>query len=473
VTARFFYNLSPDTFSPANLDLPPGGYLLAPNNATPQLTELARRVRTEGLGLVADNGNFTLIGQVRGALSEASDALHERADAVEEQLGRSLRPGELPDRLQADYFELSVRARELARRLAGNGETSLDGQLALDPTHLIGVEDITAACWLALDLERAYTGRRRRDWRRMNTTVARRAVRRINQLPSHLASHYYPVASAESYNTARDAGRVFADHGLTRIAMGFGAYMADANYTDHVFIGRRRIDFPGRLPNRYTRTVLAARGFWDGYRSTASQAPRAFHFLGLGAPIMLPLVTLASGGGTALSFDATSPIKDALRDGVLYVTEPAYLKIRIRKSAGWLASDSRRTWDCPCPFCTTFAEHFPFAYTLGHAWRDAHPDQDVTAADLRPGGALYDAYPLFSEPPSGPRRDAVDHARIGHNHWALEQILAAIRGSIDSGTLQAHVATVVADYVPTTSPPFAEAVGHGLRFATAELGGTP
>ena len=121
-------------------------------------------------------------------------------------------------------------------------------------------------------------------------------------------------------------------------------------------------------------------------------------------------------------------------------------------------------------FCTTFTKRFPFAYSLGHAWRHAHPDQDVTAADLRPDGALYDAYPLFSEPPSGPRRDAVDHARIGHNHWALEQILSAIRASADSGTLQAHVAAVVAAYVPTTSRPFAEAVTHGLRFATDELG---
>ncbi|WEV77567.1 hypothetical protein O9K63_13345 [Janibacter cremeus] len=470
MSARFFFNLSPDTFTPANVDLPPGGYLLAPNNATPQLAELARQVRSEGLDLMADNGNFTLIGQVRAALSQESDALDERADAVETLLGRSLRPGELPERLQADYFDLSVRAHQLARTLAGTGEASLAGQLALDPTQVIGVEDITAACWLALDLERTYTGRRRRDWRRMNTTVARRAVDRITTLPNDLASHYYPVASAESYNTAHDAGAVFAEHGLTRISMGFGAYMADANYTDHVIIGRRRIDFAGRLPNRYTRTVLAARGFWDGYRSRAGHAPRAFHFLGLGAPIMLPLVALASGGGTALSFDATSPIKDAVRDGVLYVTTPAYLKIRIRKSAGWLASDPDRVWDCPCPFCTTFTKRFPFTYSLGHAWRHAHPDQDVTAADLRPDGALYDAYPLFSEPPSGPRRDAVDHARIGHNHWALEQILSAIRASADAGTLHAHVAAVVAAYVPTTSRPFAEAVTHGLRFATDELG---
>lgn len=113
---------------------------------------------------------------------------------------------------------------------------SLLGQLGLDPTHLIGVEDITAACWLALDLERSYTGRRRSDWARMNRTTP--AVHRPPSTPPRLRDAYYPVASAESYNTAFDAGRVFAAHQLHHVSMGFGAYMADNNSTDYVDIGR-------------------------------------------------------------------------------------------------------------------------------------------------------------------------------------------------------------------------------------------
>ncbi len=460
------YNLSPDTFTPAVVaGTDPFGYLLAPNNATPQLVDLAAQVRAAGLPLLADNGNFTLIGQVRAALRSEATALRDRLADVEAELDRSVRPGELPEELRRDYFDLSVRARDLARDRAGDGEERLPEQLALDPTHLIGAEDITPACWLALDLERTYTGRRRRDWARMNTTIAARAAARLAQLPTSLRDHYYPVASAESYSTAYDAGRIFATHQLPCVSMGFGAYMADANFTDHAYLGRHRIDFGGRLPNRYTRTVLAARGFFHGYTTTAGHPPRAFHFLGLGAPIMLPLVALAAAGPTHLTFDATSPIKDALRDGVLYVTTPAYLKIRIRRSAAWLAADPTREWDCPCPFCTTFTTTFPFDYPTGHAWRTTHPDRDPTAADLREGGDLYDAYPLFSEPPSGPRRDAVDHARIGHNHWALEQILHAIGHASTTSHLTDHVTTVVANYTPTTTAPFAHAVTHGLNFA--------
>lgn len=463
---RFVYNLSPDTFTEANLTgNKPFGYLLAPNNATPQLSGLAAQVRARGLVLLADNGNFALIGQVAAALRPQSRLLRGRVDAVEQALGRSVRPGELPDDLIRACFDVSVRARDLARQLAGSGESSLGGQLALDPTHLIGVEDITAACWLALDLERAYTGRRRRDWARLNAGVARRAAQRVPRLPPPLRDTYYPVASAESYDTAFDAGRIFAEHDLPRAAMGFGAFMADANYTDHTYIGRSRVDFDGRLPNRYTRTVLAARGFYDGYQASAGRPPKGFHFLGLGAPIMLPLVTLAARPGTGLTFDATSPIKDALRDGVLYVTTPAYLKIRIRKSAAWIAADPTRSWDCPCPFCQAFTHDFPFDYPAGNAWHAADPDRAATAADLREGGGLYDAYPLFSEPPPGDRRDAVDHTRVGHNHWALEQILGKARAATKADRLEEHVRGVVRDYAPTTTAPFAQAVRLGLRFS--------
>ncbi|MBD8868178.1 hypothetical protein [Nocardioides donggukensis] len=465
--ARFVYNLSPDTFTEETLAAThPFGYLLAPNNATPQLAGLAAQVRGRGLPLMADNGNFALIGQVASALRGRATIMRARLREVEDRLGRSVRPGDLPDDLTRDYLALSVAAREEARRLAGDGERGLPDQLGLDPTILIGVEDITPACWLALDLERAYTGRRRRDWARLNAGTARRAAARLPDLPAGLRESYYPVASAESYDTAVDAGRIFGEHGLSRVAAGFGAYMADGNYTDHVRVAGRRIDFGGRLPNRYTRTVLAARGLHHGYRAATGRPMAGLHHLGLGAPIMLPLVALAADPTTELTFDATSPIKDALRDGVLYVTTPSYLKIRLRRSAAWLGADPTRRWDCPCPFCRAFVLRFPFDYAAGHAFHLAHPDHEPDAADLRPGGGLFEAYPLFSEPPGGERRDAVDHARVGHNHWALEQVLAGIRDAATAGELEAHVRRVVADYTPTTSAPFARAVEQGLAFAT-------
>jgi hypothetical protein len=222
-------------------------------------------------------------------------------------------------------------------------------QRAVSPTRLIGAEDISMAIWLALDIEPAYVGFPRRSYRRLNEAVARTAVREIEELSGAGAAGYYAVASAVDYNTAYDAGRVFADAGLTHAAIGFGAYMADDHSSDYVIVGRRRVDFGARMPNRYLRTALVARGFWDGFRTSSTAAPHGFHFLGLGAPIMLGLVALAGWGTELLSFDATSPIRDAV-EGTLYVSAPAPLKLRTRRIAKQLASGEREEWDCPCPF---------------------------------------------------------------------------------------------------------------------------
>jgi hypothetical protein len=284
-----------------------------------------------------------------------------------------------------------------------------------------------------------------------------------------LAAGYYAVASAMSYNTAHDAGRAFADAGIRCVAMGFGAYMADDNSTGYITIGRREISFPGRLPTRYTRTAAVTKGFFDGYRAQGRKAPKAFHFLGLGAPIMFPIVTLCAKATDALTFDAMSPIKDATQGGTLYVTKPAYLKVRTRKVAFRLASDPERTWDCPCPFCGAIRTAHPFDYALGNRWFRREAGRDVLVEDLRPGGALFDAYPLLSEPSPGPLRDDVDAARIGHNHWAVENVLRSLRRAASGGRLAAQVERVVDTYASQTTPPFAAAIGLGLRIALDDL----
>ena len=223
------------------------------------------------------------------------------------------------------------------------------------------------ASWLSLNIERAYTNTSRRNYRAINHKVANRAAMLLRDIPLALRHRYYPVASAVSFNTAVDAGREFAKAGIRNISMGFGAYMADNNFIDHIIVGRRRLDLGSNLPARYIRTVAVAKGFWQGYEELG-KPPIRFHFLGLGAPIMLPLIALNSHRTPELSFDATSPIKDATRGGTLYVEKPAPLKVRIRKVAYRIAKNEDAMWDCPCPFCVEFIKQHPFNYQLGRQW---------------------------------------------------------------------------------------------------------
>ena len=105
---------------------------------------------------------------------------------------------------------------------------------------------------------------------------------------------YLPVASAQDYDSAYDAGREFAAAGLTAAALGFGAFMNDDTTTRQIKIrGRtRRVD--PAMPTRYLGTALVARGFWDGWHAERNDAPERFHFLGLGAPIMIAITTCAA-----------------------------------------------------------------------------------------------------------------------------------------------------------------------------------
>ena len=255
--------------------------------------------------------------------------------------------------------------------------------------------------------------------------------------------------------------------------MGFGAYMADDHFSDHVVVGRRRLDLPGRLPMRYLRTALVARGFWSGYKDVTGRPPLAFHFLGLGAPIVLGLVALCAHGTPLLTFDATSPVKDAA-EGTLYVSKPAPLKIRTRRLALQLASGERREWACPCPFCGPFAESHPFDLDAATAWFAAHPGVEPSSDDLRPGGALFKALPLMSEPAAGGLRTSVTAARVGHNHW----VLARVTDELDANCrrrelLRAHLEQVVESYERhTNSPPHSAAVrfAYDVAAGTLDLG---
>jgi hypothetical protein len=136
-----------------------------------------------------------------------------------------------------------------------------------------------------------------------------------------------------------------------------------------------------------------------------------------------------------------------------------------------LASGQRAEWNCPCPFCGRFAAEQPFDYTAGHAWFADNSDHEPEPADMQPGGRLFDAYPLLSEPAPGGRRTAVNFSRMGHNHWALTRIMGGLNAS--SGhrdRMVAHVEGVIERYErATNSPRFAAAVRFSLALAAGDL----
>jgi hypothetical protein len=436
--------------------LRPRGYLAPPAYLTNDLRAKAGRLRAEQHELVADNGLFDDVGRLAKAFGRQSEAIETALEARSEALGRPIRGTDLDVRTQRAIATLARNAGEATAGI--DAEAGLAGQMAISPTAVIGVEDITAALWLRLGLDGRVLGDRRAELRRRNRSVARRAAE-VVQSGAANGARYHAVASAVDYDSAFDAGREFAAAGLTEAAMGFGAYMANDYSVDSAKIGGRIRTLPAGMPLRYVGTALAARGFWDGWRAEGRPGPKAFHFLGLGHPIMIAVAALAARRTTLLTFDATSPILDAAQ-AFVYVSKPAYLKIRTWRAAQRLASDASERWRCPCGFCRAFCVTYPFDYDAGAAWFAGRTK--VEPKDLVGRGGLSKAYPLLSTP-TGDRRQAVEFARVGHNHWALEQITHDLREhSRTRSQLESFVDSVVTDYEASTESDW---FGRAVRFS--------
>ena len=360
-----------------------GGYLFPPDRPTAAVVAALSTHRRRFV--LADNGAFNEIGRLARTASAITGP--DRWDQILDAL-----------RTAADGIDSVAQ---------------LTVQLSVAPDAIIGAEDITLAVWLRAGVDEARLRVRRREVARRNVRVASRGAALQQQLaPAEVLT----VASAHDYDTANDAGRAFAEAGIRGAAIGFGAFMADDRWAATAKVAGRSRSLGRSLPFRYPRTALVSRGFFDGWNQTGLPAPERFHFLGLGAPIMLPIAALPAMACAAVSFDATSPIKDAV-EGTLSVTRPAALKVRTWKVAEAIARGDRTGWSCPCRFCKTFTAAHPFHLDAIRSARSASA-RPFVSADLRPGASLGSAAPLFRIGTDVLAREA-EQARIGHNHWVL------------------------------------------------------
>ena len=310
--AEFAINARPETVAIGfRKTLKSWGYLVPPSALTKTLQKSIESLAKMDVPLIVDNGLFDDITRISNQFASRVSGAKADLAAEESRLRRTPVWRDLKKSISRERLELASLLAEEAQSAEG---MDLVSQLALATHGVIGAEDIAAALWLRAGLDSPSMPITRQELRRRNQAVAKDASKIINGLPRKARPRYLPVASALDYNTAFDAGRTFAHAGLRGGAMGFGAFMADNSFTDRIVLNRRTHLLSRALPMRYLRTALVARGFWDGWRDATGQAPRQFHFLGLGAPIMIPLVALAAQRGTqVLTFDATSPIRDAVR----------------------------------------------------------------------------------------------------------------------------------------------------------------
>ncbi len=394
----------------------PDAYLLSTHRITSAALAHAHALRDEGVPLIADNGSKALIDQVLDVFGQPADGIWDRVRDIRRAVGRTPRGQDVPDELRQGASALAHDVVDFATELSEqvDPEALLDAQLSMRPTSIIAQEDFAVACLLALNLERETTGWRIASFERRNIRSLG-LWERVADNPRVKDLTVYAVLSGADYNTAHAAGRLAADAGVQDVAVGCAAFMLDRTAVDFYTLGTANFRLTQPSLRRYVRFTQVIAGIRDGF--AARRRPlRSLHTLGLGAPVMFPVLAAAATAAVQLSTDATSPIHDAVRGGELYDPEAHGARVPMHRIVARVLKG--QAWPFVCPFCQHFRdEHGHDPRTAIAIWEQTgQPDPDSVFLDNPDLGA---ALPLFAgTDPDGLAR----RTHVAHNHWVLGEL---------------------------------------------------
>ncbi|PJB71419.1 MAG: hypothetical protein CO093_05070 [Alphaproteobacteria bacterium CG_4_9_14_3_um_filter_47_13] len=468
---RFIHNLNDHSFSARQQGfVTAAGYLLSVHRYSPKFVEFAQTLNQDYDELImADNGFFERIRLLIRHFSAESAALLEQVSALETTLGRRCRPGDMPQDIQTNYRILAKKVRDEVYKTEQSHELDFSAVLAeqalIQPDRQVCPEDILLASLVGLNIEPEYCALPRSFYRYRNERSARFCTFAKEGAWGATTGSIMAVASAADFNSAFDAGREMALAGHEHFAIGTGAYMADHHYTDHYRQHKKTVILERSVPRRYLRTILTTLGLVQGYKEVAGKPPAHIHLLGLGTPIIMLMTAWIGRDTQEISFDATSPIKDAV-EGTIYVTDPSYLKFKTRKLAEFYAQNPADNWQCDCLYCQSYSKKYPMNSAKAAQWWEKNQPASLGREHLEDNTALAEALPLFAEPRNSPFLADISDWRMGHNHMMLERSMAAFNecGSAkDFKTLAEHK---ISAYINRSLPHYAYAIQHAWEMAS-------
>ncbi|PRQ05042.1 hypothetical protein [Enhygromyxa salina] len=300
-------------------------YLLSADY-TRGLADLAGLVRTEGRVLIADNGNMDVFRGIGKEFAADAAKLDNDRRAWETANGRYARPQDLP-------VELSSRFRTLAQAMAVRSESittdafardAVRRQVSIDPSLLVGMEDLTVGTMGGLNLEPEYVDLPASFFEERAQRAVTFTRRTIDGEFGEVDGKVLAGLHALDYDSAVLAGRVAAEAGLDGITVGLFGALTDRNYVDYRVEDGQVIELAATVPRPYLRVIEISAGVLEGFRRVGRPRP-AFHALGVGTPILLPLLSLLGQGENYFATDSTAPIVDGWSSPTisLYVLDEA------------------------------------------------------------------------------------------------------------------------------------------------------
>lgn len=328
------------------------------------------------------------------------------------------------------------RFRVLAQKLATRSEAittdafvhgAVGRQSSIHPSMLVGMEDLTLGTMGALNIEPEYAAL-------PDSFFEERALRAVTFAQRTIKGDFGDVHGrvlaglhALDYDSGVLAGRVAAKAGLDGVTLGMSAALTDRNYVDFRVEDGKLIELAKAVPRPYLRVIEIAAGVIEGFHRVGRPRP-AFHALGVGTPILLPLLSLLGQGEDYFATDSTAPIVDGWSSPTisLYVTDPAPLKYKADHIANaWIRGG--RGWDCGCPYCSAFRAAHPPDFGRAQTWWRRQGKPSIKKEMLTRSGPLSAWLPFLGHSADGDIRTKAGLARVGHNHWTLRRLELEIR----------------------------------------------
>jgi hypothetical protein len=425
---HFVANLKPFTIGPDAKAARFDSYLLSVDY-TSGLIALVDQVHKQHSVLVADNGNFDRMGALMKPLLAPAAKLAAARQAEEKRLGHAARPGQLSAGLQKKYaaWRAKVATVAAAARKSDDVKAVVKAQGAMAPTYLIGMEDFAIPLMVGLGIERAYASIPMSFFTQAAGRALDYAVKTAKGGYGPCNGSVFAGLHAMDFDTALEIGRLAGKAKVEGIATGFGMTLDDRDFCDFRIENGKIVELGASVPRSYVRVLEVAAGLHLGYARATGHRPK-FHSLGVGTPILQPMLAVLGDKGTYTSTDSTAPIKDAYSSVTiaLYVDTPAPLKLKAYLIAEkWL--DGGIPWDCKCPYCAGFLKQHPFQLTKAKAWWKAHGRRKLEPKDMWAPSPLAGLLPLLSMPKDPAVRKQAGLARVGHNHWVLKRLETNIR----------------------------------------------
>ena len=268
-------------------------YLLSADYASAH-AELAAVVREQQRLLVADNGNMDAIRALVGEFAKPAAELDSMRKAWEKTAGHYARPSQLPRSLRRKFRDLAAEIVAQSEALTSDSYTrdAVQRQAAINPTMLVGMEDLAVGAMGALNIEPEYVDLPAEFFQARASRAVSFAQRTANGEFGDVSGKIFAGLHALDFDTAVLAGKMAASAGLDAITVGLFGALTDRNYVDYRVEDGEIFELPRSVPRPYLRVVEICAGLLEGFRRSGKPRP-AFHALGVGTPILLPLLACA------------------------------------------------------------------------------------------------------------------------------------------------------------------------------------